>query len=415
MAKKGASAPAANGGYRASRYLNVIDLGDGGSSLLFNGVNGCLDEVPKELGDRLASGNADTFGALSGANLDFLVARGHVTRLDPAQELQRFRDFAAALHSRRAAQAPFGGLLLLLSYDGNLSCSYCYQQKSRPLRSGAVMSPALVDDLFDKHLETMLSGKTVKDLYLYGGEPFLPANVPAIRAALRHAKARDMALKAISNATMLDRMADIFGPAAGQVSWVQVSLDSSREQHDASRVSASGKPTFDKILANIRLLIQRGTKVAICLNLDGKKIATLSALQAELTAMGIAGDPLVTLYAAPLHDNLGTVDATDFLGVHALAESVCRLGMNLENPISRRASDLDPLFALEKGLGLDHPCYCMQTTQNTLVVDPFGDIYACFEEAGDAERRVARLGENGSICDRRSALRTITLPAVSTA
>ena len=384
-----------NDRYYASRYLNVVDLGDGRVSLLFNGVNGCLDEVAKELGDVLSSGNAGKIEAIPRANLNFLADRGHVTALDPMEELRRFRDLAAALHAERSAQASFGGLLLLLSYRCNLSCSYCFQQNNRTSRSGAAMSSAMVDGIFGKHLEKMFPGKTVKDLYLYGGEPFLPANEPAIRAALLHAKAGGMVVKAITNATMLDRMADVFGPDPGQVSWVQISLDGAREDHDASRVPRSGKPTFDTILANIRLLLGQGTKVAIRLNLDRKKLAALPALLADLRSEGIVGNPLVTMYASPLHDNLGTVDTSEFLGVDALADTVCRLGTDLDNPISLRATELDPIFDIEKGLGLNHTSYCMQATQNTLVVDPFGDIYACFEEAGATDRRVGRLDENG--------------------
>ena len=46
-----------------------------------------------------------------------------------------------------------------------------------------------------------------------------------------------------------------------------------------------------------------------------------------------------------------------------------------------------------KGLGLHQTHYCMQTTQDTLVVDPFGDLYACFEEAGSPDRRIGRIHE----------------------
>ena len=135
--------------YRASRYLNVVDLGDGDESLLFNGVNGCLDAVPRELGDILASGDAARVRALPAGNLDFLAARGHVTTLGPEAELRRFRDFVAALHEARTAKTTAAGLLLLLSYRCNLACGYCFQQKNRPARGGAVLSVAMVDAIFE--------------------------------------------------------------------------------------------------------------------------------------------------------------------------------------------------------------------------------------------------------------------------
>jgi uncharacterized protein len=37
----------------------------------------------------------------------------------------------------------------------------------------------------------------------------------------------------------------------------------------------------------------------------------------------------------------------------------------------------------------------MQTTQNCLIVDPRGDLYACYEEAGHPDLRVGRLTPQG--------------------
>jgi uncharacterized protein len=37
----------------------------------------------------------------------------------------------------------------------------------------------------------------------------------------------------------------------------------------------------------------------------------------------------------------------------------------------------------------------MQTMQNSLVIDPFGDLYACFEEAGYSDLRVGHIGDDG--------------------
>jgi len=381
--------------YRASRYLNFVDLGDGKSSLLFNGINGCLDEVPRELAELLSGKDEARINSLSPANRDFLCKRGHLTRLSPAEELGRFRELAAALHEKRCAGSVGGGLMLLLSYNCNLSCPYCYQQGHRPHKSKAVMTPELIDLLLGRHLDAILPGTKKKSLSFYGGEPFLPAHEPAIRRALEYAKKSGMACEAISNATLLDSMADIFGEGAGKVNKVQVSLDGFREEHDRSRVALSAAPTFDRISANIKLLTSGGASVSLRLSLDRKKLAATPELLAFLKAEGIAGHRKVRVYATPIHDNLCKVDDAGFMDIKALSKKVLDMGIDLEHPVSMRGNELLYLFSLQKGAGLSRTSFCMQTTQNTLVADPFGDLYSCFEEAGYEQWRIGRVGETG--------------------
>ena len=381
--------------YRPSRYLNVIELDN--TALLFNGVNGCLDEVSLKLAEGLRSQDTSALGFLSEADRNFLAKRGHITTLPPETERARFREFAAAIHNKRIKGISHGSLMLLMSYNCNLSCKYCYQHPHRPHKSKALMSPAFLEEIFEKHLSKILPGIETKniDLSFYGGEPFLPANEPVIRKALGYAKRYGMSSHSITNATMVDSMIDIFGPGPGKVKRVQISLDGNRRQHNASRIPASGEPTFDKILDNISLLLKQGTEVSIRLNLDKSKLRTIPELITELKARNILGDKNASIYASPLHDNIAKVDATDFMDVGELSSQVFKLGIDMEHPVSLRANDMSYLFKLEKGIGLVNTSFCMQTLQNSFVIDPFGDLYGCFEEAGYTEFRVGHVSAGG--------------------
>lgn len=381
--------------YYISRYLNAIDLGE--TVLLFNGVNGCLDEVSGKPAAILKSGNSELLTSLTEGDQAALLKRGHITSLTPEEELLRFREYASALHKKLETDSQTGGIMLLMSYNCNLACKYCYQQKHRPQKSKALITPELVEAVFEKYVSQMIPGARLQgsDISFYGGEPFLPANEPAIRKALEYAKKYGMTASAISNATKTDLMPDIFGPGPGQVSRVQVSLDGSRELHDVSRVPLSGERTYDKILENISLLLERKTAVSIRLNLDRRTLASVPQLIAELKAKNILGNKYATICASPLHDNIAEVDATDFMGLAELSAQVFSLGIDLEHPVSLHASDASYLLSLKAGIGLTHTSFCMQTMQRTLVLDPFGDLYACFEEAGYPEFRVGHVSQNG--------------------
>lgn len=378
-----------------SRYLNIIKLKDG--ALLFNGVNGCLDEVPAPLAALLSSGSEAGLAGLNPGDLGFLEKRGHVTSLAPEEEIARFTEFCSALHAKKEREAKYGGLMLLMSYNCNLSCKYCYQQEHRPHKARATMTTELLEDVFERHLSKIIPGASLKnlDLTFYGGEPFLPANEAVIRKALGYARKHEMRVSAISNATKVDQMPDIFGKGSGRVNSVQVSLDGSREMHDKSRVPATGEKTFDKITDNISMMLKSGTRINIRLNLDRRTMAAIPQLIGELKEKNILGNKNATLYASPLHDNIAEVDATDFMDLSELSGQVFELGIDLEHPVSLRANDMSYLFSLEKGLGLTRTCFCMQTMQRVLVLDPFGDLYACFEEAGYPEYRVGHVSREG--------------------
>lgn len=382
--------------YSVSRYLNIINLDGGEADILFNGVNGCLDEIPRELGDILSSRDQARINGLSRSNLDFLAKRGHITVLTPDTELERFREFTAGLHNHHASKLSSGGLILLASYNCNLACKYCFQNEHRPDKSGAIMPLRLVDDIFEKHLPTLLPGIENPCLSIYGGEPFLPANESVMRLALEHAKKLPgMSVVAVTNGTTVDVMQDIFGPGPGKVNKVQISFDGGRHQHDKSRVSAKGLPTFDKILKNIRLLLDLDTRVDIRINVDKTKIATLPELLKELKVRNIAGDSRVDIYAYPLHGSIAGENNTDFIGLGEVSREINELDLEIECPSTLRTTDIRRLFGLAHGTGLTRTAYCMQTYQHYLIVDPFGDLYACSEEAGYPEFRVGHIGEAG--------------------
>jgi uncharacterized protein len=382
--------------YYVSRYLNVINLDCGEKDLLFSGINGCLDEVPRALGAILASGEHACLRELSPANLRFLLERGHITTLPPEAELEQFREFVAGLHNSQTKRTSSGGIILLASYNCNLACDYCFQRKHRSKNFGTIMTPQLVDDIFDKHLPSLLPEISNPSLLLYGGEPFLPANEGVIRRALWHVGKRPgISVVATTNGTTVDSMLDIFGSGSGKVNKVQISLDGWREAHDRSRIPANGLPTFDKILLNIRLLLDRDTSIDIRINVDRAKIGALPGLFDELKSKNIAGNPLVNIYAYPLHEGISRAESPHFMGLGEMTRKICEMGLETDCGSTLRATDVRRLYQLTKGIGLTRTACCMQIFQNYLVVDPFGDIYACTEEAGNPELRVGRIDADG--------------------
>jgi uncharacterized protein len=379
--------------YCVSRYLNIINIEDGKTSLLFNGMNGCIDEIPRELGDILVSRSRTMISKIPSVNIEFLKNRGHITTLAPQAELEKFKEFVEALHAKKINSVSTGGVVLLVSYNCNLSCAYCYQQEHRPHKSSAIMSEQLVEDIFKKYMPSLLPGIDNPAVYLYGGEPFLPANGPIIRKILKFAESgNNIAMGTVTNGTTVDKMLDIFGPGPGKINGVQISLDGAKPLHDKSRaLLPDASPTFDIIIKNIQLLIKQDIQITLRINSDIDKFDTIPDLLAELKAKNILGDKHVTVYAYPLHANIAKIDSKKFLDLSATSQKICMLGAKFEHPSIVHANDWGHLFQQDKGIALTNSCYCMQTLQQHVVIDPFGDVYACTEEAGYPEFRIGHI------------------------
>ncbi len=64
-----------------------------------------------------------------------------------------------------------------------------------------------------------------------------------------------------------------------------------------------------------------------------------------------------------------------------------------QNPAGRRADHFRYLLSRQKGVtGLTRSSFCMISTENEVVVDPYGDIYKCYDEAGREEYKVGEPG-----------------------
>src|SRR3989338_3843301 len=206
--------------YYASIYLNVYPS-HRKTSLLFHGVTGAIDEVDKELGAWLKKRQHklepldETFDK---EVIQFLVQRGHVTKLGPKEEWENFKKYVEQLHKENLKSYQKSGFLMLVpSYHCNLACSYCYQNPMRASEGGdavEVMTKETVDRIFSTVLKQLYPGVerySQIDVNLYGGEPFLERNRPALEQIFKYTGMHQMSVSAISNASSLECFLDYFG------------------------------------------------------------------------------------------------------------------------------------------------------------------------------------------------------------
>ncbi|SHI75241.1 radical SAM/SPASM domain-containing protein [Lutispora thermophila] len=386
--------------YYVSKYLNIIPLKD--TYLLFNGFNGCIDEVSKEMGQLLSNKDKVVSSQdIADVEIEFLQRRGHVTNLTPEEEKKEFVKFVKKIDEFNLKN-DFSecNLMLLLSYACNLNCYYCYQKPIRGKKENKVMTKEFVDQLFGIYFEKLYRDVSREDLdiTLYGGEPFLKRNRDVVERVLEYSNKYSINVGAISNCTQLEHYLDLVGPLPGQINFIQVSIDGNQEDHDTSRVSEPGKPTFDTIVRNIHLMLDRKVKLNIRINIDANSLEKLAFLYDFLEKEEILNHPYAYIYLHPLHNHFKQTDDSSFVGHMEAAATIESINIKskIRHPIRRKAEGLAYLMKIQRGIPFRKTRFCMQNIPNNFLIDPYGDIYGCYEEAGRDDYKIGYL-KNGEV------------------
>lgn len=409
---------------RTSSYTIFVDLPEMPEYvLLVHGYTGANDRVSRSVADYLKSiaprpakplhGEwSDEEGATtalppSDGTLHALARRGYLTEKSVAEEEGYFARISKVLHRQKANSA--ATYIIMPTYSCNLRCGYCFQDYMRTnpafqhLLTG--MTPALVDRIFDAMpaLEAeRASSDGPRSIGLFGGEPLLAENRPAVEHIVRRAHAMGPTrLWAVSNATELEAYEDLLGP--GGIGSVQVTLDGPPREHDRRRIHADGSGTFDEIARNIDLCLQSQVSIVIRLNLDRLNISDVPELAAEMDRRGWAGHPRFSVYAAPIRPANDKTDRATTFDSWELDQALAAL--HEEEPVTSIVGRQDSAITARARRLFDsrgdaipefRTSFC--TAHTTMYIfDAFGDIYACWERTGDSRIRIGQVTEDARI------------------
>ncbi len=373
---------------RPSSYLNEVDVGDG-NALLFNGLSMCIDVVPSDFAGAIMAGGDLSF--LSDEERRHLLDRGHLTYLTRDRERDEFRktiNFISEKAKKANRKNSSVSLTFVLTYNCNLACSYCFQgQLSRQLRR-QVMTGDFVDDFFDNCFPRLTPKAPKRSLFtLFGGEPLLPGNREAITRILAHVeRIASSRVNVATNGTTLPRMLDLIGPEKGKIQSVQITLDGDQPFHDAHRVAASGKPTFDVMYKAIGRVIDAKADVAIRVHLHPRGARPAERLIERLDREGLLTHPQVYVYFSPLNDFSADRQTEEDVEVFR------RIFQHVARRSGRPPSHLmymNSFLNMQGKKELPKVRYCGLGSGGFYAVDPSGGIYECYDEAGDTSRMVA--------------------------
>ena len=387
-----------------SRYLNFYPS-HRRTTILFHGISGAMDEVDASLGRALkmarhANGpiSEELIRQMSDHDISFLKKRGHLTVAAPEEEYASFRRYVDKIRTledeRRQRKTPSCSLMIVPSYYCNLRCPYCFQSglhRTPDVSRYAFMDAQKVDELFERAIPAMLPHVDRLErlsLVLYGGEPFLPETEGAVQRIMEHASRHRMRVSAISNATEVHRFLRWFGPERGKVRQVQVSLDGDKPWHDCSRIGQNHRGTFETILKNVHLLVERKVTVNIRINSTKENVEGLAALSERLKDEELLGHPDVLVYSWAVHGKDARCRSRDELNIWELARRMERVAPQMESPAGRCELSLRRKVDATGCAAPLRTVACMRAQPHSFLIDPLFDIYGCYEEAGRRELRI---------------------------
>ena len=372
-----------------------------GYALLVNGLYGAVDVVPKEDADKLQAGDV---AGLSAAMRERLMLRGHITRKDEAGELADLKLFSRIY---RTIQGRSGvGLVIMPTYDCNFRCPYCFEQHR--LKKGqdwldSTMIDETMEAVFAALQDYKARGYVLGNCSFYGGEPFLAKNLGVVKKIADKCREMGMSMSAVTNGYDLEAYLDFMEEY--KIRSIQVTVDGTAELNDRRRLHKDGLPTYDRILRNVELALQRGVTVRLRVNVGKENLHGIKDLIDDLKARGFIAkeeerareekerrktDPKAETKRGEFsyYFKATTDDAHPEKNIREqdTIDEMMQIGFTAEEAVARQSqynviwNRMENLFEKESYPDFS-PAYC-GSEMGMLVVDPFGKVFTCWDVVG---------------------------------
>jgi len=238
-----------------------------GKYYLVNTLRGTFEEINETIyGDLEKLENSQT--DISPQSMDFLKDWKVITNDEDEKSFikQAYTGFLNRPYKH-------GTFFFYLSYDCNLSCTYCnYKLITDPVKR--TMSIESIDKAFDALYTLLESGVKHEEitLVLFGGEPFLIRNQRLILHFLHRYRALKMRyniqynLIVFSNGIELPYFIKSYKEEIEAISSVYITLSGNEETHNQSRIFLNNKGSYSKVIKGIDFTINSGVKTWLVFN-----------------------------------------------------------------------------------------------------------------------------------------------------
>ena len=404
---------------RVSTYEIILPLVDKDGAeisdyLLFvNGLYGAIDVVEKKFAKQI---RASKFDEIPLELRERLSLRGHLTRKTESEEIADMK-LLSRIHKKSLGRVSIG-IKIMPTYDCNFRCPYCFEQH-RLKRGQAWLQKTMPDEMIEAVFSSIKNYKARKysiDTFgFYGGEPFLKENLPVVRKIAEHCRDLDIKMDAITNGYDLEAFLDTL--TEFNFTHLQLTVDGVGEINNRRRIHKDGGDTYERILANMELALERGVDIELRVNVGSENLHGINDLIDDLKARGFIdkenarlqeesqlrqSDSKAKTSRGKFHYYFKATDNDDHpeknISEQSIVDELVKAGMSIEETFNHESqyffsySRLKRLFQKKSFVGFD-PTFC-GSESGMFIIDPFGRLYSCLDFVDKKDMEVGSVDVN---------------------
>lgn len=246
-------------------YIHSYDKKD---NIIFNGINGALDIINKDVAYTLKTRNLDI------KIINALKNRGYI--FETIDEKTRLEESVYNNYLKLTKNEPFI-FSICPTLKCNLQCVYCFEQDVSKRKES--LTNDMVESIFSVIKQKTLHTNKSAIIELYGGEPLLEDNYE-INSKIFESVVKNNynGINIITNGVNLDKYEKLITKYPGVVKNIQITIDGPEEIHDKRRCSKDGNHYFKKIINNIKSTLDLGILITVRINVDKNNIDYISNL-----------------------------------------------------------------------------------------------------------------------------------------
>lgn len=187
----------------------------------------------------------------------------------------------------------------------------------------------------------------------------------------------------VSNGYLLNRETAKDLVSNNKIRSVQITLDGGPETHNKTRFLRNGEGTFDKILENIKNIVDL-INVVIRVNVSQQNIDDIHKLLPILIENGL--NKKVSLYMSPVTDSEQSCQSVSETCLKT--DEFSKWEMELIEYADKLGFDMGKMYPNNLGGSV-----CTAVNNGTFVIDSNGDIYKCWNEVGKPALKSGTLSE----------------------
>lgn len=351
--------------------------------MLIHGYTGAIDVVTENLLNQIK--RIGTENTLSEGILHILQKRGYITNKTKEEEYAYVNRMANALHKK--SNILYSTFTWVVTYNCNFRCPYCYESRERKDgKQQIVFNRKQVDKAY-KAINNIQPHKELRSnqIILYGGEPLLAENKDIISYIVEEGVKQGYKFEAVTNGYELESFVDLLDKS--KIFRLQITVDGPKDIHDQRRIHFLHNNTFDKIIKNIQLALDKNIQVNVRMNTDNNNIKYFAELKDFFEQKGFFSYSNFVLYSAIIENNssitsleqesLNFISAQSYIEQHKQYKtiSLCQ-DYGIFNSI---------YSAIQKKLPIKFNSVFCSAQSSGYVLDPLGNIYPCWEVVGQKE------------------------------